>query len=113
MEPFWFQGWSRFGWQKVVPRVLLKWCQIQQNSSTPGALLENGATSEGGAIFVLNMIIKEKTTPPSKVALFSKTVPGCSRFLAPLFFLSGAFRVLITQCIGELKIRKKQGSLQT
>ena len=43
-----------------------------QNGSTPGTVLENGATSEDGAIFFLNMIIKEKTAPPSKVAPFYK-----------------------------------------
>ncbi len=53
----------------------------------PGAVLENGATSEGGAVFFLNMIIKGKTAPPSEVAPFSKTAPGWSRF-GSTFFLS-------------------------
>ncbi len=48
MEPFWLQGWRRFGLGLIH--------------------------------FFLNMIIKEKTAPPSKVALFSKTA-----VLAPLF----------------------------
>ncbi len=55
------------------------------NSATSMALLENGATLEGGSIFFLIMIVKEKTAPPSKVALFSKTAPGWSRFGSTFF----------------------------
>ena len=47
--------------------------------------LENSATSEGGAIFFRNMIIKEKKAPPSKVALFLKTAPGLSHFGSTFF----------------------------
>ncbi len=36
-------------------------------------------------LFFLNMIIKEKTAPPSKVAPFSKTAPTLGRFGSAFF----------------------------
>ncbi len=57
--------------------------QNWQNSSISGAVFENGASSEGGANFFLNMVVK--------VAPFSKMVQGLRSIgggavLAPLVF---------------------------
>ena len=54
MEPKQLQPWSHFMVRNSAPLVALFWC--------------------------LNMIIKEKTASPSKVAPFSKTAPGWSHY---------------------------------
>ncbi len=38
-------------------------------------ILKNSATLPGAVVLFLNMIIKEKTAPPSKRAPFSETAP--------------------------------------
>ena len=62
---------SRFMVRNSAPPLTLFWCHLQRWS----------------CFCLLNMIIKEKTAPSSKVAPFSKTAPGWSRF-GSTFFLS-------------------------
>ena len=49
---------------------------------------------------LVNMIIKEKSAPPSKVAPFSKTAPEGGAILAPLFFS-------VVTCSGSTNLKKE------
>ncbi len=60
LEPKWLHTLSRFMVCNSAPPVALFWCHFQKWSCFCPKKVWKSATSEGGAIFFLNMIIKEK-----------------------------------------------------
>ncbi len=44
--------------------------EVNCTEKKSGAVLENGATLEGGAVFSLIIMFRKKMAPPSEVALF-------------------------------------------
>ncbi len=67
VEPKRLHPWRRFMVRNSAPPLALFWCHLQ------------------------TWLLRGKTAPPSKVAPFSKTVPGWSRFGSTFFLIDNFF----------------------